>query len=442
MKDSSAKAVAIDCGASSVRYALGELHDGAIRFEIVRQAEHHSKRWDGRDVWDIDFLLDFCRDACRFAAENGAASVGIDTWGVDHGFVDADGCLIQPPVCYRDHSHTAVFEELEPDREWLYTETGIQHQPFNTLYQLIARKRENPALYEPGVRWLLLPDLLICLLGGEPGYEQTMTSTTQLLNASGGWNRAVFERYGLPVPSIEPTGSEIAGTTGEGVRLVRVASHDTASAVFGLGLEEADIFANIGTWALVGQVGEFRNDEWARQHNLTNERTIDGRVRLLANVPGFYVINRLRDELAPEESTAKWLEGADLSVSERFDILHEDLYAPESMAGAVLKLLCGPLLDKARLAGIAIHSLADAIAATVRLFEGRRIRIAGGGSQSDVLCRLLSEKCGRPVVAGPVEATVLGNLAAQFRCLKPDLETDATLRKSFEVKEYCPDGVR
>ncbi len=149
------RAVAIDLGASSARFALGELNSEStihnpkskIDFQIIEQVPHSPLNWNGHEVWDIDFLLDFCRKALNFAKDNGAESIGIDTWGVDHGFIGTDGKLIQPPICYRDHSHVAMFEKMKEHRSWLYAQTGIQHQPFNTIYQLLARKEEQPELF-------------------------------------------------------------------------------------------------------------------------------------------------------------------------------------------------------------------------------------------------------------------------------------------------------
>lgn len=407
------RAVAIDLGASSARFAIGSLIDGKIDFEIVEQIPHKPLAWNGHDVWDIDLLLGFCERALKFAQENGAESIGIDSWGVDHGFVDSSGKLIQPPICYRDASHQAMFEHMAEHRPWLYAQTGIQHQPFNTLYQLMARKGENPGLFEPGNEWLLLPDLLLSMLGGERGYERSIASTTQLTGAAGEWNPAVFERFELPLPALKICDAGIAGER-EGVKLMRVAGHDTASAVLGMGTLGRGVFANIGTWALVGAIREYDASPENERANLTNERMSDGRVRLLTNIPGFYIVNRLHEDLGRSDSVGEWLESADLNGAARIDVFDSALYAPDSMIEAVSMQLDFPKLTHEGWAGLALLSLVDAIADRVQSLHGDRLRLTGGGSKSSILCRILAETTGVPVSVGPAEATILGNLALQF----------------------------
>jgi len=173
------RAVAIDLGAGSGRYALGEIRDGRIGFEVIRQIPHDATEDGGVLYWDIKALQALCEEAASFAKEKGAASVGIDSWGVDHGFIDSQGNLIRPPVCYRDRSHVPAFESLAPYRNRLYALTGIQHQPFNTVCQLVARRLENPSLPYAG-EWMILPDLLGFLLTGRRNHETTQASTTQL----------------------------------------------------------------------------------------------------------------------------------------------------------------------------------------------------------------------------------------------------------------------
>lgn len=407
----SRRAVAIDLGASSARFAVGELMDGMVTFEVVDQVPHKPRSWDGHEVWDIDFLIDFCRRALKTAHDCGAESLAIDTWGVDHGFVDESGRLLQPPICYRDRSHIDVFENLASHREWLYEETGIQHQPFNTLYQLIARRTQNDRLFGPGVRWLLLPDLLLHMLGAETGYERSIASTTQLTDSHGDWNAAVFERFDLPVPRLPVCSAGPAGKA-NGVILQRVNGHDTASAVLGMGPLQKSAFASVGTWALVGKLAGFDVSAKSSAENWTNERQTDGMVRRLANVPGFYVLNRLHEELGIQEPFADWLEAAP-RTQETFDAFDSRLFAPESMVKAVSECI-GKECDAAKLGGIALESLLQAISKRIEMLGVSQIRIAGGGTQSKRLCTEIAGRTQLPVFAGPTEATLLGNLALQF----------------------------
>lgn len=417
-------AVAVDLGASSARFAAGRLHNGRIQFEIVRQVVHQATERNGRLEWDGDGLLAFCREAVRYAeAAFECASLGIDSWGVDHGFHDLDtGDSIGNPVCYRDLSHAAAMEAMQADWNRLYELTGIQRQPFNTIYQLIARRLEDPSLPDRAT-WLLLSDHLGYRLGGPEHYEFSQASTTQLMGLDGDWCEEAFAIAGWPIPAFPPVlPGRILAQVGDRVELVSVGTHDTASAVCGLGALAAEtLFVNVGTWSLVGVVENSPIvGEAARTANLTNERTVDGRVRLLKNVPGFYVINRLHEELGVAESVPDWLTGANHDFEGRINVMDEAFFNPTSMVEACLAR-ASRTPDSARdWAGMALSSLVDAIAAVPGELAGvtgrrvTRVRVGGGGSQSAAFCRRLAAVTGLPVLAGPSEATVLGNLAMQF----------------------------
>jgi rhamnulokinase len=417
-----ARAVAIDFGASSARYGLGELENGRIRFSVARQIPHDVREESGKLVWDFPLLLGLCREAIAFAAENGAGSVGIDTWGVDIGFLDESGRLLDPPVCYRDPSHARAFEALTSHRGRLYELTGCQHQPFNTIYQLVARREEDPSLPDRAALWLPLPDFLGQQLGVAPHIDLTHASTTQLLGLDAEWSDEAFEIAGWPLPRLEPAvPGVLADEVAPGVRLARVGGHDTASAVAGFGpLPSGCAFANIGTWSLVGTVLDhpIATAEAARA-NLTNERTVDGRVRLLKNVPGFYVINRVFAEMKPAPSIPAWLDAAE-PVSARIDLQHPDLFNPESMVEVCADLATAIPESSTQWAGMLIGSLADAIAAVPRELasvteeEFHTVVLGGGGSQCAALCRAVEAASGLRVLKASPEATLLGNLATQF----------------------------
>jgi rhamnulokinase len=415
-----AKAVAIDLGAGSARFAIGALEGGRISYRVVEQLPHRPILEGGRQVWDLDWLLEFCRRAVAYAAASGAATVGTDAWGVDFGFLGREGELLQPPVCYRDPSHVRAFDALRAERARLYRLTGVQHQPFNTLYQLRARREERPEL--ASARWLMLPSLIEHLLGGGGTHELTQASTTQLLGLDGRWCPEAFELAGFPVPGDPP---ELPGTLGPeaapGVRFARVAGHDTASAVVGLGrLGEDGMFLNVGTWSLAGCLLDSPLvSPAAEDANFTNERAVDGRVRFLKNIPGFYVIDRLHTELRVDRPCAQWLEGS-RPVEERLDLLHPDLLNPASMVEACRRQLVRPPDGLEAWAGLALASLAKAVADARRQLEAvtghrfNRLRIGGGGSQSRALRLAIAEATSMQVEAGPAEATVVGNLVMQF----------------------------
>lgn len=443
------KAVAIDLGASSGRYALGEYRDGRISFEVIEQIGHAASERNGRLEWDLDTLMGLCRRAVALASDREAKTVGIDSWGVDHGFIDHEGQLMSAPVCYRDTSHLRPFEMLKPHREMLYAETGIQHQPFNTICQLIARRLEDPTLPQRAADWMILPDLLGYLLSGERNHELTEASTTQLLGLDGRWSRKAFELAGWPVPERMPRRpGHLGGEAAKGVWIAHVGSHDTASAVAGFGaLGDDEMFLNVGTWSLGGCVipSPIATAE-AEALNFTNERTVDNQVRFLKNVPGFYVVNRLHEELGIASTVPQWLATA-LSDQEGVDLLHPDMFNPESMVETCVSLAGKRPESDAAWAGFALASLVHSLATLPEQLHRltgrtmRAVRVGGGGSQSETFCQALADKTGLTVVAGPSEATVLGNLGMQFLAagvFGSMEEMSAAIALSANVKRYAP----
>jgi rhamnulokinase len=377
--------------------------------------------------------------------------LGIDAWGVDHGFLEG-GRLIAPLTAYRDRSHEAEFLAAAEQRTWLYQRTGIQHQPFNTVYQLLARKKQTPHLVDN--RWLLLPDLFGALIGGGENVEATMASTTQLVGWDGEWDAEIFRWIGWPVPDLQPAPpGGFGGEVARGVQLVHVGSHDTASAVAGLGtLTDRDLFLNVGTWTLAGKVSATPCSDLvgAEVAGLTHERTVDGRYRILANIPGFYVINRLHEELCIPQSVPEWLSTASFdSAEDTIDLMRPEFFNPPSMVEACLGQLRRAPTSPADWAGTVLLSLAEAVKGQIAHHERltghttSRIRIAGGGSQSRELCQALADRTACPVVAGPVEATVAGNLAIQFLAqgVFPNFASMSEfLDRSTETVTYLPGG--
>jgi len=402
-------AVAVDLGATSGRFAIGQVEDGAIRFEIGEQTPHQVRTERGRVVWDLDTLLSIARHGLE-AAQAGfdRASIGIDTWGVDHAFVSHQGELLGPPVAYRDPTHQIAFDSISDHQPRLYELTGIQRQPFNTLCQLIARRTEDPTLPDRS-RFVMMPDLIARLLGAELGSEITQASTTQLLGIDGCWSAEAFAIAGWPVPEVQPVlpGTQI-GSSG-GVDIVRVGGHDTASAVVGFGtLTDRDLFLNVGTWSVMGcMLDAPLTSPEGEAANFTNERAADGRVRYLKNIPGFYVVNRIHEELGITETVGDWLERAS-DPGVRADLHDPLLFNPSSMAEACATL-AGKVPDGPEAwAGLALFSLVDALGAvpeelnqvTGRSFD--RIRVAGGGSRSLAFCQAEVWRSAKPSPTAPV----------------------------------------
>lgn len=451
-------AVAVDLGATSGRFAAGWIEDRRIVYEVVEQVPNKPIEKDGHVFWDVEALFDLCRRAWSYAEHQfDEATVGIDSWGVDHGFVqdpsEGEGLesLRSMAVAYRDLSHQAMFERMGAHRQRLYAITGIQHQPFNTIYQLACRAEEDPTL--KAATWLLMPDLMGYLLTGVKHCEYTMASTTQLMGLDGEWCEEAFDLIGWPIPSLEisPPGM-VLGRRGQ-VGLVSVGSHDTASAVFGLGpLQDDQAFLNVGTWSLLGMI---LDEPLLASPAFTNERTVDGRVRYLANIPGFYVVNRVHEELGVKESVGEWLRSAalqrrsDSSGAESphawVDLTSQEFFNPTSMCEALGR--GSPPESSVGWAGLALGSLIETT--SLQLTELSRltkrhfkeIRVSGGGSRSEVFCQGLADRCAIPVVAGPEEATLLGNLGMQFVAsgdVGSIAEASELIGRSFAVRRYEP----
>lgn len=442
-------AVAVDLGATSGRFAAGWLVNGLLQYQIVEQTAHQAREESGRLVWDFDTLVGICRRAVTYA--EGAfkeATVGVDTWGVDYGFVDDTGRIVQTPVCYRDLSHAAMFEEMKPYRRELFQLTGIQHQPFNTIYQLAARRKEDPTITQ--YRWLLLPDLLEMALGGEGGYELSNASTTQLMGTDGQWSARAFEIVGYPVPNTPPVlPGTITGHAAPSVRIARIGSHDTASAVCGLGTLGPDqCYLNVGTWSLLGcMLDTPLTATEGEDAGYSNEVAVDGTIRYLVNIPGFYLINRIHSELGVAQGVPAWLLDADLSFPERVNTMSQDYFNPESMMAAVGAKIGRQPESPAEWAGLALGSLTYTTASQLERLERvvgrsfREIRCAGGGSGSAAFCQVLADITGKPVISGPSEATVLGNLGMQLVAsgqLSGLREMGEVILRSLDLITYLP----
>lgn len=405
------KAVAVDLGAGSARVALGHLDGGKLTHHVVDTLAHSPV---GR-CWDIEALEALCIRA-RELARSESASIGVDSWGVDFCILEPDG-KTHPPVCYRDPSHAEAFARMAEYRRGAFAATGIADQVFNTVYQLRARADEDPSLPSRAT-WLLLPDYLAHRLGAPGHYEATIASTTQMVGTDGLWHEPAFAACGWPAPAARPQLGGIADA--EGVPLVRVPGHDTACAVLALTAGRGGVYVNAGTWTLVGTVTDAPAlQDAVRDAGWTNERNWDGRFRLLKNVPGFYIANRLREELAPGAAAADWAEAA--PVTEVFDCHDPRLFHPPSMATAVREVLGREPAGPSEYASLALESHAAAVVKALEELEGfgvtevAEVALGGGGAKSPAFVDALRRRSGRAVRVGSHDATLEGNLLAQFR---------------------------
>jgi rhamnulokinase len=473
--------VAIDIGASSGRVILGRVagSPGGTRagLETVHRFPNGVKELDGSLRWDFDelfaeVLTGLAAAATAAAARGeGIASIGIDTWAVDYGLVNAAGELVAAPFSYRDDRSLGavvrVHQKLDPAR--LYATTGLQFLPFNTIYQLAT----EPGL--DGLQALMIPDLIGFLLTGRRRTEATNASTTGLFDAvAGEWASEFLAALDLPKdlfpPLIQP--GEILGTllpevaerTGLPVatKVVAVGSHDTASAVAAVPADRTDLaYVSSGTWSLVGvELSHPVLTEASRAANFTNERGVDGTIRYLRNVGGLWLLSECQRTWAAEgyrPGLEELLDAAAALPSGGPLINADDSYfiAPDNMPDRIRAAVrnTGAVLPEhpAHIVRCILDSLAAGYARTIadaeRLAEVHAsvVHIVGGGSQNRLLCQLTADATGKPVLAGPVEATALGNVLVQARAagtLGGGLgELRAVVRASQQLAGYVPSPV-
>ena len=466
---------AADLGASSGRVILGRLIDGRFELdELHRFVNGADRAPDGSLHWDADTLHREIVEGFRraLAAEPSLSSVGIDTWGVDYGRLDAAGALLEQPRCYRDARTDGVperfFETFPADR--LYAETGLQVQPFNTVFQLAA-SADDPR-WDDVDRVLFVPDLFNSWLTGVDAAELTLASTAGLLDVAGRrWSDAVLahldEAYGVPARRVLPAivepgtilGPTLPGVLDTPVPVVAVASHDTASAVVAVpSRTERFAYISSGTWSLVGlELDAPVLTEPSRAANFTNELGPDGTVRYLKNVMGLWVLQECVRSWREAGLGTSWAELVDLAADAPalacvVDIDDPRLLPPGNMLGRLTAMAreTGQTLapEPGAVARCILDSLALAYRDAIRTacdLAGRRIdvvHIVGGGSQNALLCQLTAEATGLTVVAGPAEGTALGNLLVQARAVGAITGGLDALRQvavaSSDVRTYRP----
>ena len=464
--------IAVDLGAGSGRVFLAGVNPNEFLLEEIHRFQYPPREIDGNLRWDLQHILAEIKNGLKAAGKRAnelglrIESLGIDSWGVDYGLLDANGNLIADPVCYRDdRTRDAMAKVFACVPRWeIFEKTGIQFQNFNTLYQLHSERQLGAA-----TSLLLLPDLLNYFLTGKKVAEYTNATTTQMFNAEkGNWDRELLARLELPLgllQDIAPAGTDlgllkpdIAAELGlEGVHVVTPATHDTASAVAGAPLVENSAYISSGTWSLIGieLKNALINSDVAGQ-NFTNEGGVYGTIRFLKNVMGLWLFESCRREwkaagIDVEYDTLL----AEVSASAEFKafIFPDDprFLNPPSMLEAIAEQLEETGQDfeysPAALSKIIFDSLAFRYASVIRSIDeltGKRItsiQILGGGGRNEYLNQMTANASGRPAYAGLTEATVVGNVlvqaitAGRFSNIS---EAREHVRNNFDLKGYEP----
>lgn len=461
---------AIDLGASSGRVMLATWEQASHRVTLseVHRFSNTLVPKDGHDTWDLDALEQEIVTGLNKLDSQGIIldSIGIDTWGVDYVLLDKNGAPVAMPYAYRDHRTDGIMEQVNEElgQAAIYRRTGIQFLPFNTLYQLKAFVEQQPQLVDKVDRLLLIPDYLCYRLTGQMNWEYTNASTTQLLNLqTGDWDQELLDYLGVPRRWFEtPTqpGNIIGhwqSQSGQQVPVYAVATHDTASAVIAAPLQGKDAaYLSSGTWSLMGlDSPQAFNDDTALTANITNEGGINGHYRVLKNIMGLWLCQRVRQELNISDLPAFIEKAAGLPPFERLINPNDPRFLnPPSMVEAI-RAACAenqqpePTAPEhfGRCIFDSLALLYGQVATELSELRGRplkQLHIVGGGSQNGFLNQLCADICQLPVTAGPIEGSALGNVGCQLMALAeiPDVSTfRQVLSDSFPIEHYQPTSI-
>ena len=460
--------LAVDIGASSGRHILSHMEDGKIVLEEVFRFENGMTEIDGHKCWDSELLFSHIKEGMKKCAELGKIPcyMGIDTWGVDYVLVDREGNA----VGYRDDRTTGIDREVYqiiPEKE-LYARTGIAKQVFNTIYQLVALKKENPEQLLEAETLLLSPDYYNFLLTGKRASEYTIASTGQLvIPETKDWDYELIRMLGLPEKIFTPLqkpgtilgglSDEVKAEIGYDCQVVMVTSHDTASAVLAVPSKTADFaYISSGTWSLLGV--ELENaicNEQSREANFTNEGGYGYKYRFLKNIMGLWMIQSVRNEMNKAYSFAQLCAMAEevKDFPSRVDVDEHRFFAPDSMIEEIRNACreSGQPVPETpgELATVVYQSLADCYKKSLRNLEAMTgktypaVNIVGGGANADYLNQLTANATGKTVYAGPTEATAIGNIVCQMLAcgdLPSVAEARACIFDSFAVKTFTPEA--
>ena len=465
--------IAVDLGAGSGRVFLAGVDPGELFLEEIHRFQYPPTNKDGHLRWDFSHIFAEIKVALRMAGRRATElgrtiqSVGVDSWGVDYGLLDADGNLIADPVCYRDDRTFDAMERVfaEVPRSTIFEKTGIQFLNFNTLFQLFSEGRN----LGKANKLLLLPDLINFFLTGKAVGEYTNATTTQMVNAeTGNWDLDLLERLHLPgeiLPEIVPVGidlgklkPEIAAETGlNDVKVIAPATHDTGSAVVGAPLTDGQAYISSGTWSLIGVENEaalINND--VERLNFTNEGGAFGTCRFLKNVMGLWIFESCRKEWKAAGVDVGYdaiiREVAECSEFKGFIFPDDERFLnPPSMLDAIAQQLeeTGQDFDTrpAAVAKVIFDSLALRYASVLRSIESLTsrkltgIQILGGGGRNRYLNQMTANASGLNARSGLTEATVVGNVlvqaisAGRFSSLA---EARRHVADNFEFEEFVP----
>jgi len=450
--------LAFDFGASSGRAIKAVYNNGKIEYNEIHRFENIPVIENGSVFHDVPMILNEIKAAVEKAGK--IDSLAFDTWGVDYGLIDSQGSLMKLPYHYRDLRTANALEKAEKaiDFELLYKKTGNQIMNINTLFQLISDDNLSKA-----DKTLFMPDLFCWLLTGNMTCEKTIASTSQMLNpVSGKWSSTVLEKFGIDKALFPPL-TPSASVNGEykGIKVITVAGHDTQCAVAAMPVDSHEdvIFLSCGTWSLIGcELDAPVLTEQSNRAELSNEAGANGKINYLKNISGLWLIQQLKKELNEMGGSYSYNDLEKLaractpfkcfvdpdapSLSAHGNLIDKmkaycagtGQHIPES-AGELARCVYESLALKYR---YAVHQIKEC---TGKNFKA--LHILGGGTKDNFLCEMTANSVGIPVIAGPAEATALGNIMLQLIALgeiKNVAEGRSIIKQSEQTQHYMPDG--
>jgi len=471
MPDALKPYLAFDFGAESGRAVLAHLHSGVITTEEVYRFANEPVEYGGSLHWDAPKLWLEVRKTLARLEEVELSGIGVDAWGVDYALLGERGELLLNPYHYRDRRTDGVMESVfeKISREEIYRETGIQFMPINTLYQLFAAKRDTPDLLRAARTLLMIPDLFHYWLTGNAVCEFTNATTTQMVNAEKrAWSRDLMEKLELPVdlPAeiVEP-GTRVgnlsekvtASRTLRGTPVIAPATHDTGSAVAAVMARDGTAFISSGTWSLLGtEIDAPLITQEALRLNFTNEGGVCGTTRFLKNVMGLWMLQCCRSSWTSRGQVYDYRELMELASREPefgqlVDPDDESFLHPADMPKAIDGFCERTQQSPPKTPGAYARTVLESLAFKYRQVIGdlerltrkpiHQIRIIGGGSKNRLLNQFAADATGRRVLAGPAEATALGNVAMQVLATGAASslsEVRAMVDRSFPTETFEP----
>ena len=460
--------LAVDIGASSGRHIVGCLENGVMKYEEVYRFYNGLDDVDGTLCWNTERLFSEILNGMKKCKEVGKtpSTMAIDTWGVDFVLLDKDGKMVGNSVGYRDSRTEGYVEKAFEimNKRKLYDETGLGTNTFNTLFQLISLKDNHPEQLESACDFLMIPDYFVYLLTGNKFNEYTNASTTELIDVhTNTWSEKILDTYGIkksifrelsmPGTKAGKLLPEVKDAVGFDLDVILAASHDTASAVMAVPSNGDNVmYISSGTWSLMGiesltpQLADI-----CMEHSFTHAGGYNYRYRVLKNIMGLWMIQNVKKELNDKYSFAELCDMAAecADFPSTVDALDNRFLAPKNMIEEI-KACCKDTNQTVpesagEIAAVIYNSLAICYrdcANEIEQFTGKKypaINIIGGGSNAEYLNKITAKVAGRTVLAGPSEATAIGNLMAQMLSVgefKDLADARESVIKSFEIKTY------